>query len=113
LIAGCLIAVGAWWNAIRDRITSETCDRIQLGMTESQVEAILGRPADLQHHPWDISGALPPAPGTNPEWEKMWVGQKRKAFLWIAADPSSPAFILVHFDVNGKVCNKGFSLGSD
>src|SRR5262249_53318271 len=114
VIAGCLIAFGVWWNAIRDRITSDNSDRIQLGMTEGEVESILGRPADRQYHPWDISVGLAPAPGTDPEWEKMWVGQKKRQFPFFWIETESPqAVILVHFDVNGKVSKKGFSLVSD
>ena len=102
LIVGCLIAVGFRWNSNRtipgNHVTSEDCDRIQLGMTERQVESILGKPADWQYHPWDISVGLAPAPGTSPEWEKMWIA------------PKEQSFILVHFDAKGKVINKGFSL---
>jgi hypothetical protein len=102
LIVGCFV-VGFWWNSNRNgpsnHVTSEDCDRIQLGMTERQAESILGRPADRQYHPWDISVALAPAPGTSPEWEKMWIGPKKQSF------------ILVHFDASGKVINKAFSLG--
>jgi hypothetical protein len=82
-------------------------------MTESQVQSILVKPADRQYHPWDMAVGLPIAQGTEPEWEKMWIGQKkiRLPFFWLEAD-HSPAFILVHFDVNGKVCNKYYSRGA-
>jgi outer membrane protein assembly factor BamE (lipoprotein component of BamABCDE complex) len=99
-IAGVLIAFGFWWNSKpigpANHVTTEACDRIQLGMTERQVESILGKPADRQYHPWDVFIFLAPAPGTSPEWEKMWIGEKE-------------AVIIVHFDANGKVSNKAFS----
>jgi hypothetical protein len=40
---------------------------------------------------------MAPAPGTSPEWEKLWFNQKKE-------------FIVVHFDPDGKVTKKGFSL---
>jgi hypothetical protein len=80
-------------------------------MTESQVESILGKPADLQFHP--RHGGLPISPGTNPEWEKNWFGKKKSQFrfFWVEADNATPTIIYVHFDFDGKVCNKGFSPG--
>ncbi len=84
------------------RITSISCDNIRAGMSGAQVNDILGRTADQQYHPWDISVLLAPAPGTIPEWEKIWIGKDKAA-------------IIVHFDTDGKVCNKQFfvKLGED
>jgi hypothetical protein len=115
LIAGFFAAFGIFWNAIRDPISAQNCDRIEIGMTESQVESILGKSADLQYHPWQfgVGSGLPRAPGTKPELEKMWIGQKEREFpfFWRELKNSTPAYILVDFDVDGKVCNKGFSPG--
>jgi hypothetical protein len=72
-----------------------TCARIQNGMTEREVEEILGGSAHQQHHPWDISVLLRPSPGADPEWEKLWVGD-----MWT---------VIVHFDAEGKVCGKACS----
>jgi hypothetical protein len=33
-------------RGLEDRVTPENCDRIKVGMTEREVRAILGRPAD-------------------------------------------------------------------
>jgi hypothetical protein len=34
-------------HVLRDRITPDNCDRIQVGMSAEEVDAILGRPPDL------------------------------------------------------------------
>jgi hypothetical protein len=62
-------------------------------MTEPEVEAVLGRPADHEYHPWDSAVFMEPASGQPPEWEKMWLGDE-----WM---------ILVHFDADGKVIRVG------
>src|SRR5689334_8550710 len=43
LVAALAVCVA---RALEDRVTPENCDRIKVGMTEREVEAILGRPAD-------------------------------------------------------------------
>ncbi len=95
-----MIALAVRWNANRggtaDKITPEVSAEIQLGMTERQVETLLGRPADRQYHPWDIAVLLAPAPGTEPEWEKLWIG-------------NNGTVMIVQFNAEGKVCNKALS----
>src|SRR5687767_8663613 len=50
-------------QALEDRVTPAHCDRIWVGMTESEVRAILGRPADHR-----LGG------GSMPVWVgKRWV----------------------------------------
>jgi hypothetical protein len=66
-----------------DAITKANCDRIQLGMTEREVEAILGGPAEE---------TLAPEP--DPYAIKHW--------------SSSTASILVYFDSSGRVCHTTF-----
>ena len=78
-----------------DRITSVNYGRIRHGMTERQVYQILGRSADREYHPWEIVLSLKPLPGTDPEWEKMWIGKDMMA-------------IIIHFDQQGRVCNKAY-----
>ncbi len=63
-------------SSLTDAITSEHFNTIKIGMTEQEVEGILGKLADRQYHPWDISVFLKPAPGTDPTWEKMWIGRE-------------------------------------
>jgi hypothetical protein len=102
LVPAAIATVGLSWNANRarnsDPISSKNYERIRLGMTDGEVQAVLGGPADRQYHPWDVAVFLPPAPGTSPEWEKMWLGKDKSV-------------IIVHFDSDGKVCNKTFATG--
>jgi hypothetical protein len=87
-------AVGAGcWLLLSDPINPWAEGRLRVGMTEPEVLAILGRPADRAYHPWHVAVFMPPAPDTSPEWEKAWVGQE-----WV---------ILVHFDEVGKVLKVG------
>jgi hypothetical protein len=78
----------------RDPIQPWNCQRIHFGMTESEVEAILGRQADDQYHPWEFVPYILPENGTSPEWEKAWLGED-----WA---------IFVQFDSQGKVCARGY-----
>lgn len=82
-----------YWLLVSDPINPWAKNRIRIGMAESEVSSILGRPADREYHPWDISVFMQPAAGLSPEWEKMWVGQE-----WM---------ILVQFDAAGKVTQVG------
>jgi len=91
LLAGMMTA--GTWLLLGDPVHPWAAGRLRTGMSEPDVEAILGRPADRAYHPWDVAVFMPPAPGTSPEWEKAWVGQE-----WV---------ILVHFDENGKVIKSG------
>jgi hypothetical protein len=81
-------------TVLHDPITPANCDRIQLGMTEQQVEAILGRPADCEQGGQDrwVSDMVA-EPGTDPLWEKKWLG--------------TTYVIIVHFDAQAGVCGKG------
>jgi hypothetical protein len=84
----------------QDRITAANYERIQRGMTETDVNDILGRRADLELAPmWDISRpqAWPIVRGAHTKddswkWEKVWHGRYSK--------------IVVYFDSEDKVCNK-------
>jgi hypothetical protein len=90
----CALCVGViFLNWPRGAINPRACARIQIGMTEREVEGILGRPADREYHPWDIATFVRPTPGTDPEWEKAWSEQ-----LWS---------VFVQFDAQGRVCAKG------
>ena len=53
-------------RVLPDRITPENCDRIEVGMTQGEVETILGRSADRE----DLleTGSLPKT--------SMWVGER-------------------------------------
>ncbi len=70
LLAAFVVLVDIWRSpnptGLIDAVTPENFDRIKLGMSEREVEDILGRPADREYHPWDISVFLAPAPGTSP-----------------------------------------------
>ncbi|SRR5260370_18863774 len=78
--AFCLIIPGG-------TITKANCDRIRTGMTEREVEEILGGPATETHRwPGDLDEA--------------------RIKIWSARDAS----ILVYFDANGLVCHKNFGL---
>jgi hypothetical protein len=100
LVGVCTIILVAWWalidNAPNERITSENSWRIELGMSEPEVESILGKPADRQYHPWDVSVRLASRPGEHPEWEKIW--------------ESDNGSIIVHFDAQGRVSNRAYSV---
>jgi hypothetical protein len=76
-----------------DAVNPWTRARIHIGMSETQVQDIIGRPADKEYHPWDIVVFMTPAPGSSPEWEKMWLGKE-----WM---------ILVQFDSDHRVCQVG------
>ena len=92
--AACAGSLFLYWLTSRGAINPRNCARIQIGMTEREVEEILGRPADREYHPWDITTFVRPTPGTEPEWEKAWSEQ-----LWS---------VFVHFDAQGRVCGKGY-----
>jgi hypothetical protein len=92
VIVSCLASV---YFGSQDPVSPRNFQRIQLGMTEGEVELILGRFADQQYHPWDQFPRLNPVPGADIEWEMVWIGQYE--------------VIVVHFDSEGKVCNKGFA----
>jgi hypothetical protein len=94
VVVPAIVGIVIWSLIPGDRVTPKNFGRVQPGMTEAAVEQILGRRADHEYHPWDISVFLKPAPGTKPEWEKIWKG------------PHGTIFI--HFDAQGKVCNKAF-----
>jgi hypothetical protein len=87
-----LLAAGAvLWVVVRvlpDRVTPENYYRIKVGMTEREVEAILGGPADAE-----ASGAfVPPLPPPTVAWMKFWVGER-----WV---------VIVDFDSRGRVVNR-------
>src|SRR4051794_18188065 len=87
-------AIGiCYWLFQSDPINPWAKNRIRPGMTESEVQDLLGRRADREYHPWDIAVFMQPTAGTSPEWEKVWVGQE-----WM---------ILVHFDADRKVTQSG------
>jgi hypothetical protein len=90
----CLLAVGislVGFGLFRDPINYA---RIRSGMTEREVETIMGKPADRKYHPWDIVVFLQPPPDVDLEWEMVWEGEER--------------LILVQFDTEGKMCGKGY-----
>lgn len=108
MILGVLVVFGGGvaaggWLLLRDPVNPLAASRLRAGMTEAKVQAVLGRPADREYHPWDIAVFMPPDPGTSPEWEKAWEGQE-----WV---------VLVHFDDAGRVIkawcgDKDFDAGS-
>jgi hypothetical protein len=40
----------AWWHRENDRVTEENYDRLADGMTQAEVEAILGRPTAVERY---------------------------------------------------------------
>jgi hypothetical protein len=88
-----LLAAGAvLWVVVRvlpDRITPENYDRIAEGMTQGEVEAILGRPADL-----DNLWAAKPLPKSS-----IWAGEQ-----WT---------IMVEFDASGRVLARACEEGGE
>jgi hypothetical protein len=80
-------AFAVWLTIPGGPITKANCDRIQTGMTEREVEEILGRPATET---------------------LQWREEVDEALIkhWGASDAS----ILVYFDANGLVYHKAFGL---
>jgi hypothetical protein len=76
-------------RVLPDRITPENCDRIEVGMTQGEVEAILGRPADL-----DNLWAAKPLPKSS-----IWAGEQ-----WT---------IMVEFDASGRVLARACEEGGE
>jgi hypothetical protein len=79
-----LVAVGAfalWPRA--DRITRENFDRIQNGMSQAEVEAVLGPPGDYRSGPTYPDIAPQPKKGSPPIWWKA-----NGAQIWVFFDPS-------------------------
>jgi hypothetical protein len=107
LILGCLVSVLlAGYGTLRltappqHRITEENIAAIKLGMTEKQVEAILGGPAGIYafgavtgHYPWPMH-CSPPITGLDLAKETGGKGKE-----WVAKDIS----IFVLFDGEGRV----------
>lgn len=91
ILAGAIAACG--WLLLRGPVNPWAAGRINAGMTETDVQAILGRPADRAYHPWDIAVVMPSASTSTPEWEKLWFGRE-----WV---------IMVHFDESGNVIKAG------
>lgn len=95
-VAGSLLALAI---IPRDPLRPETVADIRLGMTESEVESVLGRAADYEYDPGDIVGSMPPVAGTDPVWERVWIGPR--------------GAVIVHFDARGVVCGRGFLDAAD
>ena len=68
-------------HVLPDRITPENCDRIEVGMSLEEVEAILGGPADLEDDHADAGIPLGPS--------KTWVGEQ--------------SAVVVSFEPSGRV----------
>jgi len=97
LSAGVLAVIGGFLAVLillRDHITVENFQKIQPGMTEKEVESVLGQSADHQYHPWNVVPFMAVDSEKIPEWEKAWEGQH--------------GMIIIHVDAQGKVCKRGF-----
>jgi hypothetical protein len=75
-------------HVLRDRITPDNCDRIQVGMSAEEVNTILGRPPDLEI-PMRAGPILEPGAWLD---EKIWSGERWE--------------ILVDLDHHGRVTAK-------
>jgi hypothetical protein len=96
LALGCLILVSSAYllTRLRPRITQAACDMIQIGMTEAELEDIIGAPpGDYYVLSWFT--------GTDALWTARGAAYRRK---WTA----SSGFIIVAFDKDGKVVGKEF-----
>jgi hypothetical protein len=87
-------AIAVFWLGTERELGREDVEQVRIGMSEAEVEQTMGRPADREHHPWDVAVWLPPRAGTYPDWEKAWDARQ--------------GTILVHFDARGAVCERGF-----
>jgi hypothetical protein len=64
----------------RSPISQRNCDRIQLGMSEAEVESILGGPqGNHQDRQVDINVPLPPRQGL---FMKVWIGNDGAALVY-------------------------------
>jgi outer membrane protein assembly factor BamE (lipoprotein component of BamABCDE complex) len=88
LVAVGSLAVGLVCLPRGSRITEENCKRIQEGMTEAQVRAILGKP-------WEDSLFDPEGPVGARFTERRWKYSRE----WISDDCQ----VFVTFDDNGRV----------
>jgi hypothetical protein len=99
-----LVAVGAFvlWPQT-DRITQENCERIHSGMSQTNVEAILGPPGDNTSGPieteWDPNWTVPNSVATKPygAWP-LWDKDDYQGG-WF----SDTRVLYVVFDSNAKV----------
>jgi hypothetical protein len=102
LAFGLVVVLGlvafVWWalSGPADGITPEVALRITDGMTEAEVAALLGRPADQEYRSSDPQPhprimAATPRPAV---WDKQWVGER-----WI---------IYVTLDPAGRVCASAY-----
>jgi len=103
LIFGCLAAVllagyaTLWLTAPRHRITKESYDAIQIGMTEQEVEAVLGARAGVHTSRCDtgsygIGRCGDPMLGKDIKAGKEWVTEAVSVYIF--------------FDENGRVARK-------
>ena len=96
----------------RDRITPESWEKIEIGMTETRVEEILGRPGmsleefHVAFEHWEKSGKAPIVNGINffePQRRpRCGVGSKIK--IWVGRR----GHMDIEFDLEGQVTGKFF-----
>jgi hypothetical protein len=107
VLAGLAVVVAAGvvvlWPRSVSRITRENCDRIRVGMSRADVEAILGPPGDYTTGPvafgssWNLISTRQYSPNENPA---------RYDYL------TDSAWFAVTFDDAGQVNVRGIEYGS-
>jgi hypothetical protein len=113
LVLGCLALVlmagyvTLWLTASRHRITQENLNKIQKGMTEKQVEAMLGaRPGDYSSGQTVVFFAEAKDPGIINLFEPADLVKERGGKCWVADD----AALWLRFDDGGHVTEVDFGM---
>jgi len=89
----------------RDRITAESWEKIEIGMTENQVEEILGGPG-MSLDEWEVfikTMKFPFSELTEPN-NGWWIGDAKACKYWT----SQRGCMQVNFDPQGNVSGKAF-----
>jgi hypothetical protein len=88
------VCIALFWFVLlpKPRYTQAMCDRIHRGMTQEEVQAILGLPDGLHYN------VVPPITPGNPS-----LHQKRIRMDWYSLSNPDSGAITVEFDEKGKV----------
>jgi hypothetical protein len=117
VIAGlAVVATGAWLLWPRpERITQENCDRIRIGMSRAEVEAILGPPGDYRTGRGEMDYGESEVIGWDPDppfglddalaWSRILCQFPKDPRRW--ANWSSDSFVIfIVIDESGQVIDK-------